>query len=171
MATSDELNVGELPSFSVLKPFEQTAIVLRAEGKSYLEILNHINTEYSLAYKQRAIEEWFYAGGRLVQAYLEYNTAVADQAVETAKMRIKKSSDRAAQVLDELMGEQYDPKIRVHAAKAVLGKFVPDRQVVFDGGGDPDNLPDGLADEMDSVVKEEGVKTENDNPPTDTATP
>ncbi len=146
-------NTGELPQFSVLKPFEQRTIVLRAEGKTSTEITNQINAEFELAYKKRTIEEWFYPDGRLLQAYLEYNGTVADLAVEAAKTRIKKASEDAADTLVELMSSSHEGSVRVRAALGILAKYVPDRQIIQDGGKASD-LPASLTEAMDKALDE-----------------
>lgn len=166
MATADETNTQQLPTFSNTKVFEQLAIQLRSEGKSYEEIRNTINEEYKLAYKQQSIREWFMAGGRLEQAYLEYNEWHADQSVIRAKLKIKKSSETAADTLDELMTDKFDGRVRYQASKTILGKYIPDRQVVVDERN-ADELPSAIADAGDKVLtgnKEDGQKPVVDAP-------
>jgi hypothetical protein len=151
MATSDEIGAGQLPAFSATQPFEQLAIELKSEGKEYDKIVNTLNAEFGLELKQRRVREWFHAGGRLEQAYLEYNQWYADQTVASAKIKIKKLSGRAADTLGELMDEAYDSRVRRQAASDILKKYVPDRQVVIDDSSG-DELPPSIGDAGDEVI-------------------
>lgn len=157
MAGDTENSTGEkqLPTFANTKPYEQLAIMLRAEGKTSEEIANTVNAEYKLAYKAQSIRQWFMAGGSLEQAYLEYNEALADQAVTEAKLKIKKLSGVAADTLGELMTDKFDGRVRQQAAKTVLGKYVPDRQVVVDETR-ADEIPSAIGDAGDKVLNEPG---------------
>lgn len=151
---SAAINTGELPQFGVLKPHEQRAVVLRSENCTASEITNTINAEYGMALKTRTIEEWFYADGRLIQAYLEYNSKLAEQAVEIAKAKIQKASEDAADTLVELMSNKYEGGVRVRAALGVLAKYVPDRQVMLDGGKEQ-SLPAQLGEAMDKAMDDD----------------
>lgn len=170
MANSGEAatNTGKLPQFGVCKPFEQRAIVLRAGGSTAKEVTNQINAEFDLAYTTRTIEEWFYADGRLIQAYLEYNGELADQAVAAAKNKIKKSSELAADTLTELMGDTHEGSVRVRAALGILSKYVPDRQVILDGGK-VDELPEEIGGQMDEAIDGDSIEPNeepgDDQPP------
>lgn len=154
MAAADEMNIGELPQFATLPPHQQHAVVLRAGGKSAKEIVNTINAEFEMALKQRTIEEWFFAAGKLMPAYLEYNEKMADIAIESAKAKIKKASEGAADTLVELMSNSHEGSVRVRAALGVLAKYVPDRQVILDGGK-TNELPPEIAAAIDAKVDSE----------------
>lgn len=151
MATTDETNIRQMPTFSATKAHEQLAVMLRAEGKTYDVITNQLNAEYNLAYSERTLREWFIAGGRLEAAYFEYLDALADQSVREAKTKIKRLSVKAADTLDELLNESNAGNVRQQAAKTILGKYIPDRQVLIDEST-ADDLPDELADIGDEVV-------------------
>lgn len=157
---ADSTGHKQLPTFSTLKPFEQLAVTLKAEGSKYEEIVNTINSEYSLAYKQISVRQWFMAGGRLEQAYLEYNEAMADQAVIEAKLKIKRLSNKAADTLDKLMDDDFDGRVRQQAARTVLGKYIPDRQVVIDESK-ADDLPSAIGDAGDEVLNDEPTGGDN----------
>lgn len=154
MATANEVNTSELPLFSGVKPYERLAIVMKAEGKAPEVIANQINAEFDLDYKPSTVREWFWADGRLLQAYLEYNEKCADLAVEQAKSKIKKLSADAADTLEELMKNSYEGGVRVRAALGILNKYVPDRQVILDGGKEA-GLPAQLGDAMDAAAQGE----------------
>ena len=156
-SNADSANTSELPAFSSLKPYEQRAIVLKANGQTNEVIANQINAEFELTYASATVATWFWADGRLLQAYQEYNEALADMAVAEAKRKIKKASEAAADALKELMGGEYEGSVRVRAAMAILNKFVPDRQVLIEGGKE-NTLPPELADAMTTEVR-------GDNPP------
>jgi hypothetical protein len=151
MATKDETNTSELPAFSSLKAFEQMAIILKCEGQPADKIANMINAEYNLTYKMMTIREWFWADGRLFQAYHEYNTWHADQVVNEAKLLIKKSTGQAAQTLVDLLDPKIESSVRHNAGKTLLNKFIPDRQVILDPNK-VDELPTALAKAGDDVV-------------------
>lgn len=155
MATADATGAKQLPTFSNVKEFEQLAITLRSEGKKYAEIANTINAEYNLAYKEMSLRQWFMAGGKLEQAYNEYLEWHADQSVMEAKLKIKRLSVKAADTLDELMDDASAGNVRQQAAKTILGKYVPDRQVVVD---------ETKADEIPSAIGDAGDAVLNDNP-------
>lgn len=148
---SASTNTKQLPTFSNTKPFEQLAIVLRAEGKDYEDVVNTVNAEYSLAYKQQSIRQWFMVGGRLEQAYLEYNEAMADQAVAEAKLRIKKLSLSAATTLEELMGNNHAGNVRQQAARTILGKYIPDRQILVDESK-VEEIPEEIGSAGDAIM-------------------
>lgn len=168
MANTSEAatNAKQLPTFSNVKEFEQLAITLRAEGKSYAEVANMINAEYSLAYKEITLRGWFMAGGRLEQAYSEYLEWHADQSVMEAKLKIKKLSTAAAETLGELITDKFDGRVRQQAAKTILGKYVPDRQVVVDETG-ADEIPSAIGDAGDKVLTGDEPDGQNEvaNPP------
>lgn len=169
---ADSTNSKQLPSFSTLKPFEQLAITLRAEGKLWEEVTNTINAEYKLAYKQITIRQWFIAGARLEQAYLEYLEFHADLAVAEAKLKIKKMSKKAAETLNDLMSDKYDGTVRHNAAKTTLSKYVPDRQVVVDESK-ADEIPSAIVDAGDKALDEDenGQEQVADAPASESAGP
>lgn len=168
MATADETNTSSLPQFSAVKPFEQLAVQLRAEGNDYQKVTDTINAEFNLAYKMPSVREWFHAGGRLEQAYYEYLEWHADQSVIRAKVKIKTISEKAAETLEDLLSDKYDGRVRQQAARTVLGKYIPDRQVVIDDSK-ADDLPSAIGDAGDDVLKDTpGDKNGSDevvNPP------
>ncbi len=151
---ANSTNTKELPAFSVLKPYEQAAVVLRADGSTYLEVCNTINADFELSYKPRTVEEWFYAGGKLEQAYQEYNEEIATQRIKEAKQLIRKNSLKAARVIDEFMDKDkgHDPALRLRAAQTNLNKYIPDRQVVLGKESADDDLPEEIADKADNLV-------------------
>lgn len=153
MATADETNTSSLPQFSAVKPFEQLAIQLRAEGNDYTKITDTVNAEFNLAYKMPSLREWFHAGGRLEQAYYEYLEWHADQSVIRAKVKIKTITEKAAETLEDLMSDKYDGRVRQQAARTVLGKYIPDRQVVIDESK-ADDLPSAIGDAGDDVLND-----------------
>jgi hypothetical protein len=163
MATADETNTKQLPEFSSLKAFEQMAIVLHSEGRPYEEIVNMMNAEYDLAYKLMTVREWFWAGGRLEQAYLEYNEANANQHLAHARQKIKQLSLKAANTLDELMDTSTAGTVRQQAAKTVLSKYIPDRQIIVDESKTED-LPDKLAADMDAELEDKDGPDKVDEP-------
>lgn len=161
----DSLNAQDLPIFANTKPYEQMAIMMRAEGKEGETIAAHINAEYNLAYKRQSIYEWFMAGGKLEAAYMEYLEAYANQSLKMAKLKIKSLSLKATDTLSELLGPHSPSNVRQQAARTVLGKYIPDRQIVSTDTG-KDGIPDELADAGDNVLKEETTDGQQpvDNP-------
>lgn len=167
MATSDETNTSELPAFSRIKAFEQRAVVLKAEGQTVDVITNQVNAEFNLSYKPISVREWFYAGGRLEAAFHEYNDKLAEIAIKEARQEIKKSTKLAADTIIELMGEDFDAKVRLGAGKTILAKYIPDKQVVLGPEDDSDDLPGALGDQGDEVVTgggEDGQKPVDEPP-------
>lgn len=161
MATADETNVKQLPAFSTIKPYEQMAVVLRAEGNKYQDITNTINEEFNLAYKEISVRGWFIAGGRLEAAYFEYNDVMADQAVKIGRTKLKKATDVFADTLIELAGPGHESTVRLGAARAGLNKFIPDRQIITQAD-DEEDLPDDIAKAADEVL--DGQKPVDDEP-------
>jgi hypothetical protein len=151
-SNADSTNSKQLPTFSSIKPYEQLAVVLRSEGKTAEQTVNQINAEYELAYKANTVRDWFMAGGRLEAAYMEYLEWLADQSVREAKLKIKRLSATAADTLEEIMKDANGPvNVRQQAAKTVLGKYIPDRQIIVDEAK-TDELPDSLADDADAIA-------------------
>lgn len=165
MAKDEEINTGELPQFSVLRPFEQMAVTLKAGGSTHEQIKNTINAEFGLDYGVRGVEEWFRSGGRLEQAYLEYNGAIADRAIKEARSAIKKAAPKAVDTLVEILGKGYETPSRVAAAKALLNKYIPDRQVISEGD-DGEDVPDELGRAGDKVLtgEQDGQNKVDDAP-------
>lgn len=143
MATSDETNTSELPSFSAITAPERRAIVLRSEGKTYEVIANHINVTYALDYSERTVREWFGANGRLQQAYSEYNEAQAHIALTDARQLIKKASKAAAANMVSKINST-DERVSLDASRHLLNKYIPDRQIVSDSPEQESDLPDEL---------------------------
>lgn len=172
MATADATNNKQLPTFSNVKEFEQLAITLRSEGKKYAEIANTINAEYDLAYKEMTLRQWFMAGGKLEQAYNEFLEWHADQSVMAAKLKIKQLSVKAAETLDDLMNDDIAGNVRQQAARTILGKYIPDRQVVIDETK-ADDLPSAIGDAGDALITEgeDGQEKMADAPQGEPASP
>lgn len=151
MATESKKD-NKLPQFATLKEHEKLAIIMRAEGKPNRVICNQINDQFDLSYKEMTVAQWFIADGRLEQPYLEYIEYSADQAVIRAKMKIKSMSELAASTLEELMSDKNTAdNVRQQAAKTVLGKYIPDRQVIVDQTH-ADELPSELADIANDAI-------------------
>lgn len=151
MATADSTNTKLLPTFSNIKPFEQLAVQLRAEGKSYEEVTNTINAEFELAYKSPSLRQWFMVGGRLEQAFMEYNEAMADQSIKVAKTKLKAAQTQLADWLIELASPGHESNVRISAIRAGLNKFIPDKQIVMTAEPD-DELPDEIANAAAKVL-------------------
>lgn len=164
MATKDEINTKELPAFSSTKAHEQMAISMRAEGKTYQEVTNTINAEFNLAYKVNSVMEWFYSGGRLEAAYLEYLAAYADQSLKMARLKIKSLQTKAADTLEDLLGSHVPSNVRQQAARTVLNKFIPDRQIVSDN--DKDDIPPEIGAAGDSVMEQNANDVTPESPGT-----
>lgn len=152
MATSDETNNRTLPSFSVLKGHERAAVVLKSEGKTVEQIVANINDEFALTYTVRGVGEWFQAGGRLEQALIEYNEALAVASLRDARQLIKRASRSAAATLIKGLNNP-DPRVANDAAKSLLNKYIPDRQVISDSMTE-EELPEELANAGDALLKE-----------------
>jgi hypothetical protein len=167
-SNENSTNTGELPAFSRLKPFQQRAVVLKANGKRTTAITNQINAEFELAYSVPTVAEWFYAGGKLEAALVEYQEKLAEMAISEARRLIRRNTLKSAETLVELQDDKYLPMVRMHSAKALLNKFIPDKQVVMSPSeAAADDLPDELADAGDKIVKGED-KTDGPKPVDDT---
>lgn len=128
---TNSTNTSELPSFTTIKGHERRCVILRAEGKTYEQITAHINNEFALDYAVSTVKEWFFAGGRLEQAYQEYLEADAMLALKETKRIIKRASRAAAANLIQKIGS-HDERVSLDASKALLNKYVPDKQIVMD---------------------------------------
>lgn len=151
MANPDSTNTSELPSFTVLKGHERRAVILKGEGKTNEQIAAHVNNEFALSYSDRTVQEWFAPGGRLEQALMEYNEALAAVALQEARNLIKRGTKAAAAVLVDQLKPGKDEGIRQGAAKALLNKYVPDKQQMLDSSYEEEELPEELAAVADSL--------------------
>jgi hypothetical protein len=155
----------KLPEFPGLKLHEKRAVMLRAEGKTYDQVTNHINTEYALDYSVKTIQEWFQAGGRLEQAYLEFVGAMASSSLKEARLLIMRSMKSAAATLISGMNNP-DPRIAQEAAKSLLNKYIPDKQIALSGAAIEDELPPELDLAAEEILAGGGDGSEQvDNPP------
>ena len=156
----------QLPTYSTLKVHEQLAVQLRAEGQSYKAVVEQIQVDYDLTYKEGSVREWFMAGGRLEIAYYEYLEFAADEAVRQAKLKIKQLSKTAADKLENLMNDKNTAdNIVERAARTVLNKYIPDRQVIIDESK-ADDLPSVIGDAGDEAITgEPNGQNEVDNAP------
>ncbi len=154
----------ELPGFTSLKGHERRAVILRAEGKSYGQITAHINNEFALEYAEITVKEWFYAGGRLEQAYSEYLEADAAMSLKEARQVIKRASRAAAANLIKKMASA-DDRVSLDATKALLNKFIPDKQVVMDTPEAEADLPPELQDVAKSLREGDDGSQQVDDPP------
>lgn len=170
MAEADDSSTDknqQLPAFSAVKKHEQLAIILRSEGQKYPQIVNQINTDFDLTYKEASVREWFIAGGRLEQAYNEYLEFMADESVREAKIQIKKLSVKAVERLSKLLeDDSVADNIVERAARTVLAKYIPDRQILVDENK-ADELPTAIGDAGDAVL----TKDENNNAAAEPANP
>ena len=141
----DRTNTKQLLALSSVKNFERRLIILRAEGKSYADLREVLRAEFHKQWTESYIRSLFSAGGRLEQAYLEYNEALAAASLKEAKLLAQRASKAAIITMTELMGNSQEPRIRLDAAKAVANKYVPDRQVIFEGGQAESDLPEEIA--------------------------
>ncbi len=154
----------ELPSFSELKPIEQTCIMLKAQGYTYAEIRETLTAEKKKAPALGTLHDWFYAKGRLFQAYTEYNETMADVTVTAGKNLIKHLTKEAAVMMGQMMRKTTaNDRDRIRAGQILLAKYVPDKQIVLGQGGADDDLPEEIADDMDKMTKGGA----DDNPPAD----
>ncbi len=165
MATKDETNTSELPSFSVLKGYQRRAVILRYEGKTHEQIANNINDEFAMDYVPRSVGEWFMAGGKLEAAYHELLDLMAKQSLQEARQAIKLASKAAATTLIKRMASN-DERVSVRAAQALLNKYIPDKQVVLDGPEADDDLPEELSKLADEIATggADGPKPVDDAP-------
>ena len=143
MATSDETNTSELPSFSVLKDSERRAVTLKGEGKTVAQITAHINDEFVQTYSERTVQEWFAAGGRLEQAYSEFQEAKAHLALQEARQLIKIATKAAAANMISKINSP-DDRVSLDASRHLLNKYIPDRQIISDSPEPEADLPEEL---------------------------
>lgn len=168
MATDQQTNAAEVPGFHALKGYERRAVILRYEGKTYNQIANNVNDEFATTYAERTVGDWFMAGGRLEQAYHELMDAMAAQSLKEARQTIKLASRLAAGALVDQLRSANEPQIRQGAAKALLNKYIPDKQVVLDGPGLEEDLPAELVEAGSKIAAELGEQNAPDavdNPP------
>lgn len=159
-------NGKQLPTFSTLKNHERLAIQLRSEGQSYKSIVEQIKIDYDLQYKEGTLRDWFMAGGRLENGYYEYVEWSADESVKQAKLKIKRLTSVAADKLEGLMtSKDTADNIVERAARTVLNKYVPDRQVILDENN-ADEIPSAIGDAGDEVLTgDQNGPDEMANPP------
>lgn len=138
-----ESGKGKLQDFPGLKNHEKRAVMLKADGKTYEQIKEHINDEFALEHSLKTVQEWFRAGGRLEQAYTEYIGAMAAASLKEAKLVIMRSMKAAAAVLISKMNDP-DGRLALDAAKSLLNKYVPDKQISLSAGYEEEELPPEL---------------------------
>ena len=155
MATNDKTGTSKLPSFSTIKESEKRAVILKSEGKTMDQVTAHINNEFALDYAVITVRQWFFAGGKLEQAYSDYNEATAVLALKEARQIIKKATKVAAAVLTRHLNSM-DEKIQQGAAKSLLNKYVPDKQISLDSTWEEESIPDELASVADAL-KEDNI--------------
>lgn len=153
-SNADSTNTSETAGFSALKGYERRAVILRYEGKSYMQIANNLADEFAVEYSDRTIGDWFIAGGKLEVAYHELMDLMAAQSLKEAKQVIRRASKAAAATLVDQLKSTADPNIRQGAAKALLNKYIPDKQITLDGPGLEEDLPEALSGEADKIVAE-----------------
>lgn len=151
MANPASTNVGELSRFTTLPVLDQQVIVWRAEGHSYKQIAAGLLNEFGAKKSEETIRTWFAPGGRLEQAYLDYNQELADASVKRAKQLAQRLSENAIATLGDLMKETQDGTVRLGAAKALANKYIPDRQVIV-GATNEDDIPAELAGEGEEAL-------------------
>lgn len=164
MATKDETNVQELPGFSSIKGYERRAIILKSEGKTVAQITAHINDEFALTYSELTVAEWFYAGGKLEQAFSEYNEAQAHLSLQEARQLIKKASKAAAANMVAKIASP-DDRVSLDASRHLLNKYIPDRQIVSDSPEPEADLPDELKDVAAALKEADDGPKPVDEPP------
>lgn len=140
---ADKKGIIKFQEFSGLKLNEKRAVMLRAEGKTYEQVMNNINDEFALDYSLKTIQEWFAAGGRLEQAYHDYVDALAYQSLKEARQLYMRSQRAASAKIISLMNTS-DDRIALDAAKTIKNTFIPDKQLSVT----PDNLDDDIPAEL-----------------------
>lgn len=172
MARKDETGTSKVQDFPGLKNHEKRAVMLRADGKTYEQITAHVNNEFALDYAQKTVEEWFRAGGRLEQAYLEYVGAMAASSLREGKLLIMRAMKSAAATLISGM-QNPDPRIAQEAAKALLNKYIPDKQIALTGEAVEDELPPELDLAAEDILNggDDGQKPVDDASQSGTDTP
>jgi hypothetical protein len=164
MATKHETNTSELPAFSTIKDHEKRAVILKAEGKTMEQVTAHINNEFVLEYSVSSVKEWFYAGGRLEQAYSEYLEASAHIALKETRLLIKRASKAAAANMIAKINSP-DDRVSLDASRHLLNKYVPDRQIVSDAPEPETDLPDELQAVANSLREGDDGQKPVDEPP------
>lgn len=153
MARVDETNTSKLPAFPSLKTYERRAVVLKAEGKTAEQITEHINAIYALDYSPVTVKEWFKSSGRLLQAYHEYLEADAALALQESRLAIKRSTTAAVRAIVTKLSS-LDERIQLDAAKTILNKYIPDRQVVHESGAMNEDVPEELLGAADAIASD-----------------
>ncbi len=164
MATSDETNTSELPSFSVLKGHERRAVILKGEGKSVAQITAHINDEFALNHSERTVQEWFTPSGRLIQAMTEFSEAQAHLSLQEARQLIKKASKAAAANMISKINSQ-DDRVSLDASRHLLNKYIPDRQIISDSPEAEADLPEELQAAASALREADDANAAVDEPP------
>lgn len=160
----DSTNTSELPSFSVLKDSERRAVLLKGEGKTIAQVTAHINDEFAQTYSERTVQEWFVAGGRLEQAFSEFQEAKAHLALQEARQLIKIATKAAAANMISKINSQ-DDRVSLDASRHLLNKYIPDRQIISDSPEQEADLPDELQAAATALKEAEDGPKPVDEPP------
>lgn len=162
MANPLETKTAPFSLYSALNGADRLAVQLRFEGRSYEAITATIKSEFGISKSENSVRGWFIAGGRLEAAYMQYTDTMSDIALREAKLLAKRLSKSAIATLGELIKAGHDDTVRLGAAKAIANKYVPDRQVVVDGGND-DDVPSQLMNDMEGALDD--IRSAGDGKP------
>lgn len=167
-SNSDSTNDSKLPAFSSIKAFERKAIILKSEGHTMDVVTAHVNDMYALNYTADTLRSWFWAGGRLEQAWLEYNDHLSEVTLREARHAIKQHSlkavNRLIKVVDKEGAEDRDA---IRASATILNKYIPDKQLVLDKDNATDELPPAIANAGIAAALAEDEKNASDTKPDD----
>ena len=128
------------------------AIELKASGKTHAHISAALKQQFGadLRAELNTVNQWFTESGLLRNALDEYNEKLANESVKNAKVRMKKLQDEAVEVMGELM-RNGDDSIRLGAAKEIVARHIPAKQVNIEAKDDGE-VPADLVPDGDDVI-------------------
>lgn len=160
MTTKQETNISELKQFSSLPAPLRDAVILKNAGKTNKYISEALTTEHDYKKSEDTVRGWFVPGGKLEQALHDYSDALADAALEEAKVIAKRLTKTAILTMGELMGSAHADNIRLGASEAISNKYLPDKQEVVVDVRKNDNIPDAVRAAMEDELN--GASNSND---------
>lgn len=121
-----------------LELWERDAIMLRAEGYGYPDIVEEIGNKYpEHKYADQSYRNLFYVGGRLRKEFDLWREIRAEEGLSEAQKELKASVREAAITLSILMGKGNSGAVRLGAATAILDRNLgkPKQQMQLSGEG------------------------------------
>ena len=150
-------NVSKLMRFVELNRPDQFVVRLRAEGKTYPQIVSALEAEFDIVKAPDTIRYWFSTSvnGRLTQAYADYTGLLAAESAAEARLLVRRAKRGAVARIIELVRSAED-STALRAAIALAADVLPANVKIR--SVDDEDLPtqlsgeEALMDEMSEAL-------------------